>query len=210
MRKFLFKRFKRKTKRVPISEINSDVRHFLIAGKQTKVTRRIRAYANKFPNQDIATVKKIMLDLVSFKRIEYSELEIKKVYSKRTASEILRDRTIATTANPKHGLHGRVAGCIDYNILLCATLRAKRIPAAFVRKKEHSTTIFFLNGKWYLADPLITYRNSLTKNIDSRIETSKPDISELNFQSLKESPSLAIGLDAHGVGIFDITDYKKY
>ena len=86
----------------------------------------IKEYASSFQTTGMPLVKQLMLDVASFRRKRYTKQDIAKVYAKHTGSKILSSRSVS--------VHGkRILGCIDYGLALCTALRAKGVPAKFVR-----------------------------------------------------------------------------
>jgi hypothetical protein len=199
------------------------VSKFLRAGQQTKITGAVRGYASLFPGNSLETVEKIVKDISRFKRKHLPIEELKKVYAKRTAAQILKDRWIAVIGgqNRMAGQYSAVAGCLDYNTVLCSALRAKGIPAKFVRDKLHSTTFFYLNGNWFEADPSVELTRRLAKaflrkeprlNLSS-IPGSVIPVSGSRLRYISEGKQLgyaAEGTDAWAIGIKSLKDFGKY
>ena len=199
------------------------VARFLNPGKQTQITKTVRKYASSFPGTGLGAVRKIIGDLTSFERRHFWRRDLAGVYAKRSAEQIISDRFVAVPKGNRESLgqYAAVAGCVDYNVALCAVLRAKGIPAKFTREKLHSTTLFFLNGKWYEADPA----NSLTRQLAEALirRGRKIDLSKIpgliteipgsrqrlmNYE--KQFGQFAEGLDAWDIGIRSLRNFAKY
>jgi hypothetical protein len=208
------------SKPFPIMPKNSIFRtnpkRFLGQGKQTKITMRITAFASAFPGTTIETVKKIVDAVSRIKLVKFSEREIERVYSKRSAEKILSDGFVAIADKAKFGeVWARVNGCIDHNVVLCAILRAKGIPAMFVRRRNHSLTYFFLDGRWFVANPT----NAITEREARRLGISIPGtepVKPLTEKMLQKNATeakeggFAAGLDAWAIKIRNIRDFGKY
>ena len=186
-------------------------------GPQTRFTNAVREYAERFPGKDLDAVAAIVSDLADFKRIKAKHSMLEEKYARRTAEEILRDRSMYVS-NPKtKGSGYQVQGCVDLNVALCAVLRAKGIPAKFIRTRAHSITLFKLGGEWREADPLEkrTYRMDVRNGSRSGGDPH-PGIKEIteerknHLKQLRENGEYAEGLDAWDIGITGIRDYGKY
>lgn len=196
------------------------LRKFLKPGKQTALTKTVRAYANRFPGASLGTVRVILADLVKFKRKKFDLTELTDIYAKRNAETIIKDRFVAVSRS-RQGIFTAVEGCVDYNVALCAVLRAKGIPAKFTRHGIHSTTMFFLNGKWFEADPLIELTRRIARNLRTVAGHSDPkkipplirivpDGTFRQIEQVKKAGLFAEGLDAWDVGITSLSDFTKY
>jgi len=192
---------------------------WLRPGSQTRKTQRIVAFAGK-KERSMRSVQAILEKIITLKRAKFTGHEIEKHYSRRSATKIIRDGFIALSEPYKN--RGRVGGCVDYNVVLCSTLRTIGTPASFVRRKDHSVTRFILGNKVYEVDPLIEIRNNLLKESESRNGHSvygipiKPSIYEVTEkikkrdQKFKREGKFAQGRDAWEIGIRSIKDYSKF
>jgi len=192
---------------------------FLRAGKQTQIDRRILEFASRFPGKRLKDINAIVMAIAGFKRKKFDAQTMEKMYSKRTASQIIQDKFVAVDLPIDVQNRASVHGCIDYHVVLCSVLRAKGIPAQFVRKKDHSTVHFFLIGKWYEADvnAALIIRKAQVMEIRSGfsaagIELKKPirALSPEELKASKKSVVSAHGLDAWDIGIKNIHDYNRY
>ena len=192
-------------------------------GLQTRVTSAVKAYAAGFKGEGLDFVRNVLDGMARFRRKPFSASELSKIYARRSADQIIRDRFVAfpKVNEFEPGMHAAVGGCIDYNIVLCAVLRARGIPAKFTREGVHSRTHFFAGGKWYEADPTI----ALTRHIaELRMRRGKPVngadlphyISEISperraeLDRKKAVGTFAEGLDAWDIGILSLKDFSKY
>ncbi len=209
-----------KPRRKPVPKY---VKKFLLSGEQTRLSKNIRAFARQFPGRSLETVNAMINALIKFHRKRMGLPEMKGVYAKRTAEQILTDKYIAVVkgAEAGHASFAAIEGCVDYNVALCAMLRAKRIPAKFVREGIHSMTHFYVEGKWYEADPT----SGLARIIAERLAIRGKIIaaSKLNFlikpigpgrmhsiQMGKKLGTFAEGLDAWSIGIRSLENFDKY
>lgn len=186
---------------------------YLQDGEQTKRTAAVSEFASRHPGNDLTTVESIVKDIASFRVIQHDTDGIRNEYSRRTADEIISSREVATgalDANEKE----RALGCIDYNVALCAVLRAKGIPAKFTRRQDHSETHFLLNGTWYRAD--IVHQREVDRqggmDPDSQLKPVMPlpdALRRLN-EMMRSSGQYAEGLDAWDIGIRTWKDFGKY
>ncbi len=196
---------------------------YLRQGLQTRVTPSVKGYASQFHGSGLKMVRHVLEDLGRFRRKHLPMEELRKVYAKRSADDILRDRWIAFPKGERiePSRYAAIAGCIDYNVVLCAVLRAKGIPAKFTRESLHSATLFFLNGRWYKADPtvyLTRYAAELHirrgNNVDlSKIPGPVEEVPEHRLWLMEQAKQLghfAEGLDAWDIGIFSLRSFDKY
>jgi len=196
------------------------IKKFLGAGKQTEAGVAVMAYSLGFSGKSIETVRAIISDLASFKRMHLKPGRLTELYAKRTAGEIIGSRSVAT-AGSTQGSYSAVLGCIDYNLALCAVLRAKGIPAKFTREGIHSTTHFYINGRWFEADPVNRLSKRLTSKMRRResqryvtrlgpvIRSIGPE-RQVEIRRGKQRGTYAEGLDAWDLGIHSIKDFRKY
>ena len=200
--------------------ISTKHRGYLRAGKQTKLGLPVLKFAQRFPGKNLASVELIVKELANLKRKKLDPEKISQYYSKRSASEVLKDGFVVIDKTMATKLpRGRVMGCVDYHIVLCAVLRAKGIPARFVRVKDHSVVHFFLNNNWYEADvnKALTVRKADAlgmRNGYSSAGFKIPDpVRKLNpeeYEKEKKEGTYAHGLDAWAIGIKGIRDYSKF
>jgi transglutaminase-like putative cysteine protease len=203
-------------------EVDWNPEHFLGEGDMTGISTHIREYAKGFKGDSLETVWDIVDDLIHFKRKRYDDDGIALVYSKRTADELLTAREVAVSEPKVEGESGDVEGCVDYNLVLCAVLRAKGIPAKFVRHYNHSYTLFHLNDKWCKADPLEGYikleKLRRSYGADAELTTEESPLylmDKVQMANLKRAKRLGVyaeGLDPHDprIGLYSIRDFNKY
>ena len=194
---------------------------FLKAGKQTKITRTVRQFANRFPGNDLRAVHALVEEIAKFPRKKFTVQELPAVYLKRTAEQIIKDKFVAVVHGENPGTYAAVAGCIDYNLVACAAFRAKGIPAKFVRAGLHSTTHFFMGNRWYEMDPTNVIARSFAKRMKrlGKIvpEGNLPELieplseSQLRTYSKHRGMGLAAeGFDAWAIGMRSLKDFKKF
>ncbi len=204
----------------PRPALPARLRKFLKPGKQTAVTKTVRGYARRFPGASMEAVRAVLADLVRFKRKKFDLQGLSGIYAKRNAATIIRDRFVVVSKS-RQGNFTAVEGCVDYNVALCVVLRAKKIPAKFTREGIHSTTLFFLDGKWFEADPLTELtrrvarsRGAAALHIDpKKIPPLITPVSEARFREIeekKQSDAFAEGLDAWDIGITSLSKFGKY
>ncbi len=194
---------------------------FLKAGKQTKVTRVVRQFANRFPGNDLKAVQALVNAISKFPRKKFTINDLSDIYLKRTAEQIIKDNFVAVVHGENLGTYAAIAGCVDYNLVVCAALRAKGIPAKFVRAGLHSTTHFFIGNKWYEMDPTNVIVRSFAKRMKrlGKIvpEGNLPELieplseSQLRTYSKHRGMGLAAeGFDAWAIGMRSLKDFKKF
>ena len=186
-----------------------EAKKFLAAGPQTAITPTIQGYANRFGGRDAKTVEAILKDISTFSRKHYAPQTIDSAYAKRTAEEITRSRSVVIFGE-------RVGGCLDYTVALCAALRAKGIPAKFIRFRTHALVHFFLDGKWFEADPMAVLALRVAAKHALHISTVPVPIKLVDeerlkqFEEAKAQHAYAEGLDAWDIGIKSFADFTKY
>jgi len=191
---------------------SADAARFLRGGALTGITGTGADYASGFPGNGMDFVRAVLVDVSRLKRRLFSPAEISGLYCRRTASKILEDGFVAVQKNEPGVRHIRaIRGCVDYNLVICAVLRAKGIPAKFIREGEHSLTHFYLNGSWFEADPMtvVAHRRptgpvfgpSITRVTGARLE---------GIKKARELGAWGEGLDAHDIGIYSILDFKRF
>jgi|GEM_PF-2280822 len=191
--------------------------HFLKEGEQTRITPAVREYADRFPGSGLDTIAAIVADIGSFRRKKAKYKELETLYSSRTAEQILEERKMYLSNPYARGAEHQVQGCIDVNVALCAVLRAKGIPAKFVRGRAHSTTHFKVGDEWMVADPLDarTYKMNV-RNGTADPDNPHPGVYRMDAERkefigiLKKKGEYAEGLDAWDLGIRGLKDYWRY
>lgn len=211
-------------RRIPpklVKELGVTAKGFLRAGQQSFFTKAIVDYARKFPGNNLESIGAMVSDIASFKRRHYTAQNIGKAYAKSSAHEIIESRSVAITKGKNLGALAAVEGCLDYNVALCTALRAKGIPAKFVRIGLHSLTHFFFNGKWFEADPTSGIARTLAERMNrrgQRVDVTKlpPLVKPIDFRrqeeinSARQRGAYAEGLDAWAIGIKSIGDFHKF
>ena len=181
---------------------------FLQSGEQTRITSGIKDFADRFPGKGVEDVRAVMTEIARFKREKCNKNSIRNKYSQRTASEIIEDRKVYV-ADKADSKHASIQGCIDYNVALCAVLRAKGIPAKFTRAEDHATTHFKVDGMWYIADVLAKVTNRVkTDKEPETLPITQEKLEDIEY--LKGRGKYAEGLDAWDIGIKSLQDYHKY
>ena len=210
----------RKRRPPPKPKVPSKLRRFLKPGKQTTVTKAVKEYADRFPGADMNAVNAILADLVKFKRKKFDLQGLRGIYAKRDAATIIRDRFVAVSKS-RQGVFTAVEGCVDYNVALCAVLRAKGIPAKFTRHGIHSTTMFFLDGKWFDADPLTELTRRVARSLAGRPGAPDPKkiraiiepVSRGTLSQMERDKQLRLfaeGLDAWAIGLTSLSKFGKF
>jgi len=94
-----------------------------------------------------------------------------------------------------------VNGCIDYSTALVAVLRARNIPAVFVRRLIYSSVYFFTGEKWMEAD--VFY---------GKISNPDPKDMKRFEQALAGKPSKVFGAgrDSASIGIHSLADFHRF
>tara|TARA_Y100000310_G_scaffold261606_1_gene271022 strand:+ start:47 stop:631 length:585 start_codon:yes stop_codon:yes gene_type:complete len=171
----------------------------LVSGSQTRITPIVKKFVSGFegaPSLELATkMVKSLKSHLKEKKLKLSAFS--KRYVRRTASQIIESGFVEKLKGQANGIQS--TGCVEYTIATCASLRAKGIPAFFVRIGAHSYTLFKVKGKMFVAD--------LTKN-KPVWELSREEKRLARIKSKKGQ--YAIGKDAWAVGIRNIEDFGKY
>ncbi len=193
--------------------VEAETMAYLREGLQTKHTKAVMDFASRHPGSDLKTVEAIVKDISSFEEVRYRIDDLRREYSRRTANEIISKREVAVGVLDDKGEES-VLGCIDYNLALCAVLRAKGIPAKFTRRADHSETHFFLDGIWHSADPILQRVADRQGGLDpdSPMKPVMPlsdPIRRLN-EMMRSKGKYAEGLDAWDIGIRTWKDFKRY
>ena len=194
------------------TDLPADVRPHLRAGEQTQLDEHVKTFAAKFTSTGLDLAGDIMDELVKYQRVPYSMDDMYDHYSKRTASQIIQSRQIVISRPLANEIEGPVQGCVDYSLVLCATLRAHGIPAKFTRLNDHSMTQFYHEGEWYEANPnlLIGTRSSepkASRGIDA-IRNVGAEYEKYLADSI-ESGEYGEGRDAWDLGIRSYHDYDR-
>ncbi len=219
------KREEREIKRkLPKSAEGVDIEH----GYQSLPTRIVRKYAERFPGRDIGTVQRIIDEINAFERVEVKHFFEKIMYQKQTAEDLIATRRIparkfsrkvpaeirALRAEGGQRFEMIQFGCNSMSVALASVLRAKRIPAWYVRTTglyhlgeptgvSHSVVRFRLNGRDYLADP------HATKPADRLLDLNTREMRE-NVARLKEMGAWVEGKDSWDIGISAWEDFDKH
>lgn len=175
---------------------------WLASGKQTLRTKAIVKFASKFRGNPAQIAREIVKELSYFARVPLDYATLQHYYSKRTADQIIRSGKIVVGAPDVEEKGPLVWGCIDQCLVLCAVLRAKGIPAVFVREGDHSRVHFFTGEKWMLADTIHNTVRDFESGDFERIQRRKNVLSGKIYY--------AEGLDAWGIGIKSLDDFAKY
>jgi hypothetical protein len=200
--------------------IPPDVTEFLKEGEQTRITPAVRDFAERFPGKDMTVVTDILSTILNFRRVEYDDNGLRDIYSKRTADETIRRGEIAFGTAMVKGSKVVVDGCIDYSAATCAVLRAKGIPAKFIRIADHALVHFYIEGKWHEASVINVRRGSdrRRQHDDPQSSTRITSLREVDetrrrlYEHAKEQGEYGEGLDAWDprIGILSINDFKKF
>jgi len=170
---------------------------------QVNVTPLVKKFALKFRGSSLQTVKRIVNAISSFQMIDVGLSVAQKLYSQRTAHDIIHSRKIPTYTN----FGGDpLLGCADMAIALSAVLKAKGINSMLYRFPlrgggMHTQVIFELDGQRYLADPFPSARKKV-----------KP-LSESKFQAILASVErgrASVGRDLWSMGIKSFEDFLMF
>ena len=171
-------------------------------GKQITAGKHAKAFAQRFSGKDIETIKRIVKEIHSIEKVAVSVKDFIRSYGKRNSENILSSKKILTF-NVEGGKLAKV-GCNDLCIALLGVLKAKGIPATYVRELlfrgrkrrwPHSRVKIKLGKKEYLLDPFTSKKEGQVKEID--FETKK-------MISKKQSKNTWIeAKDAWSLGIND-------
>lgn len=165
------------------------------------VTPAVRKFASQFTiTGEVASLIPIIRKISSFRPVFVSPGQLKQLYAKRTASDIISSGTVVLLGKADRAKYKDVRGCIDYSIALLATLRALGIKASFVRAFTGSEVFFEFRGKNYFIIPGL--ENSRPLEINATQES--------HFNRLRAIGKRGIGKDAWAIGIKSIADFSKY
>jgi hypothetical protein len=173
-----------------------------LRGLQALPTETVKKFAERFPGNDLETVKKILKAVSRFKKVPLGLDEIKHYYAKRTAEDVIHSRKIVTLKKEDRRKTGmNIYGCNDYALALIGTLRAKGITALFFREGEHTGVIFKLGDRYYYADP----------SAEPKAQPFYNSIKNLpHFFASFKGKKFDSGRDAWAIGMFSLDDYWKF
>lgn len=130
------------------------MKNYLKNTKQITITSDIKNITRNFKQKNLDLILEI-LDWIfkNFENIENNAEEKSKLFRKRTAGEIIKNRT--------------ATGCTDYAIAFIALARAKNIPTRYVEAirrrwldigddsqiEGHVFAECYISNKWYIIDP---------------------------------------------------------
>jgi hypothetical protein len=180
--------------------------YWLSEGEQSRITPLVRAFADQFPGKTVEDVRGIIKDISRFKRVRMSEEQLQDAYSKRTADEIMESREIFVIKRRGRQAPIQVNGCIDYNVALCAVLRAKGILSKFIRVFDHSVTFAKIEGRWHEIDLMKQFEQ---KHKAEAIQPLEGKVIE-QYEHAKKHEAYAEGLDAWDIGIRGLNDFGRY
>jgi hypothetical protein len=97
-------------------------------------------------------------------------------YAKRSAEEILSDKRVFVSCDPKKN----ISGCVDYTHVAIACARKLGFKALFYRAKGHSKALVFINGKFYFWDPMILLNYGLDCKTLNEIDANGFDLVDIS------------------------------
>lgn len=172
-------------------------------GGQVWITPTVKKFVEPFKLTDeIYSLKPIIRAVMNLKPQVLSLKDLRGVYAKRTATDIIHSGKVAILSKMDRQKHGTVLGCVDCGIALVAALRAKGIKAQFARNEANSLVFFKFDGKEYSIDPS-RYRRKL-------IPTELLDIHRNIYARDAKRGRFAIGRDAWDIGMTSFDDFGKY
>jgi len=166
----------------------SKEKKWLQEGKQSKITKEIKAIAKKFTGNEFEKVRSIFLWInKNIKNAPKNQNTIK-IFAKRSASKIIKD-----------GWH---TGCHDIAVIFVTLARASNIPTKYIEgidkinphNRGHCVAEVYISKSWMLADA--------TKNSLYFLPT-RSSFYQQNY-------ILGIGLDSWDVGIKSFKDWKEH
>ena len=175
-------------------------------GKIAVVDRAVREFADRFSGSNLNYAGKIANAISKFKKITLKKNQIEQYYAKRSASEIIKSRIIYLLDKPiKKGRNiFRVEGCLERSNAVAALLRARQIPAYFVRIGTHSFVIARINidnvERFYRID-ILEKANDIVEPI------SISDIAIM--ESVISTGGGRIGIDSGDIGIRSLADTES-
>ncbi|MBN1940676.1 MAG: transglutaminase domain-containing protein [Candidatus Diapherotrites archaeon] len=177
-------------------------KQWLASGTMTRRTKAITDFASRFQGAPMKIARDACKEIAAFRRLPLGIKQLRRYYARRTADEIIRSRLIVTGNQSTKEKGFEVEGCIDYCNALCAILRAKGIPAMFVREMNHSVVHFFTGKTWMRADPTYGTAGIIGEAKSAWIKKQK--------KKKKGKRHYAEGFDSHDIGIFSLNDFAKY
>lgn len=176
-------------------------KEWLRAGPLTRITPEIQALALSFKGSPRSIALQALRLVRGFEVVRVNQADLQRFYAKRSADDICHSRKVVLS-NDEASKRQDVQGCVDYSVALAALLRARQIPAIFVRRGNHSTVRFFSGAKWFEADALANTINELTPN----------QLASIRRQRVRppSERSMGEGLDPHDIGIRSIADFYKF
>ncbi len=174
-------------------------RRVLKPGPQSRPGPALRAFAARFPGKPSAELVRHMAKamLTNLKVVKVKGKQFSESYSRRTAEQILSSGKVFALKGKLSGVQS--IGCLDFTIAMTAALRARGIPASFVRIGTHSYSVVKLGGERFIVD--LTHKAELVWKLS---ETESRLI-----QIKKKKKEFAIGKDAWSVGIRGIRDFER-
>ena len=191
---------------------------FIEGGYQTIATGpSTRAFALRHPGISPKATRALIDDVASIRLRDVGPRLAQEAYSKQTAENIFRSRQIPVAYQEGKLPSGEsytypAFGCNSQCVALTAALRAKHIPAAFIRlfKGEggvlgtvkgtsHAVVLFNLGGMKFIGDPF-------ARELGNRMLAFTPEMQE-RFSEMEKIGSLSVGRDAWDLGI---TAYGRY
>jgi len=182
-------------------------------GQQTAFEPAVLQYAARFKGAGMETVDAIVDAIARFKRRQLAMEELRHIYVKRTAADIIKSGFVAVSKKRNPEPFSNVMGCTDFNIVLCAILRAKGIPAKFVRALTNTYTHFYLDGKWFEVNQALALARIVNRR--KKLKAAEP-IKEIGtkrareIEVMKRQGNCAEGLDAWDIGVKSFSDFNNY
>ncbi len=192
---------------------------FIEGGYQTivKGTGAVRSFVKKHPGITPKAIWELINDVASIPLVNVGPKLAGEAYSKQTAEDIFKSKKIPVAYQSGTRPNGEpyiypAFGCNSLCVALSAALRAKHIPAVFVRLykgqnnvlgtikgESHAVVLFNLGGARFVADPFEI-------EPEKRMLAFTAEMRE-RFAEMEKIGSLSVGRDAWDLGI---TAYDKY
>jgi hypothetical protein len=190
---------------------------FLEGGLQTIIGSSTRAFVARHPGISEKAVKKMIDEIAGFQLVNAGRKTATEAYARQTAEDIFKTRKIPVIylqgISPKSEIFSYPGwGCNALCTALSAALRAKGIPAAFVRLNKlndgtlgvkqgvkHTIVLFNIGKKQFIADPF-------EKNPEKRMIEFTPEM-HARFAEMERQGLLAVGRDSWDLGITSHSSY---
>lgn len=175
-----------------------------VGGGQVRLTPTVKKFAAQYSTpQQVHSIERIANSIkrkIQMKKV--TPAEAAGLYARRTATDVIASQKALILDKEFRDKYVPMYGCVDYGLVLVATLKAHGIPAQFARRGHRSMVVFDFEGKKYLIDPSRHVRNSKALEMDKTAQRV--------FASLEENGAFGRGKDAWDIGMKSIRDFNKY